>query len=50
MPDDLNVEFNQLGAAGWELVGVEAITRPTLFLSGSRTIGMVGFFKRRRPE
>lgn len=47
LPADINLEFDHLGAEGWELVSTEAINRPGWFATGSTTVGIVGFFKRR---
>lgn len=48
LPNDLNELFDEYGSQGWELVGTEAIQRASLFLwGGSRTVGVVAFFKRR---
>ncbi len=47
LPSDLNVQFDQFGADGWELVGTESIIRPSWFCSAGKTVGIVGFFKRR---
>ena len=53
LPVDLNERFDEFGKQGWELVGTEAIMRPTwtwfYLWSGSTTVGIVGFFKRRLP-
>ena len=46
LPSDLNEEFDRFGADGWELVGTEAIIRPSWFVSAGKTVGVVGFFKR----
>ena len=46
LPTDLNEEFDRFGADGWELVGTEAIIRPSWFWSAAKTVGVVGFFKR----
>jgi len=32
---------------GWELVGTQSIVRPAFFWHGSKTVSVVGFFKRR---
>jgi hypothetical protein len=52
LPSDLNEEFNEYAAQGWELVGTESIERPSLIpcfipWGGSKTVGVVGYFKRR---
>ena len=46
MPDDVNQQFDQFGTDGWELVGTEAIIRPSWFWSAGQTVGIVAFFKR----
>lgn len=50
LPSDLNEQFDQYGADGWELVGTESIIRPGWFWSVSKTVGVVGYFKRRLPN
>ncbi len=47
LPADLNEHFDRYGAEGWELVGTESIIRPSVFWSAGKTVGIVGFFKRR---
>lgn len=49
LPADVNQEFDRLGADRWELVGTESIIRPSAFWSAGKTVGVVGFFKRRLP-
>ena len=46
LPPDLNEQFDKFGSEGWELVGTEAIIRPSWFWSAGHTVGIVGFFKR----
>jgi hypothetical protein len=46
LPADLNEHFDKLGVEGWELVGTEAIIRPSWLWSAGKTVGVVGFFKR----
>jgi hypothetical protein len=48
LPADVNEQFDKFGAEGWELVGTEGIIRPSRFWPGGKTVGIVGFFKRRR--
>ncbi len=47
LPADMNEQFDKFGAEGWELVGTEAIIRPSWFWSAGKTVGVVGYFKRR---
>ena len=47
LPSDFNEQFDKFGSEGWELVGTEAITRPSWLFSAANTVGVVGFFKRR---
>lgn len=48
LPSDLNEKFDEYGAQGWELVATHSIERPSLFpWGGSKTVGVVGYFKRR---
>jgi hypothetical protein len=49
LPSDINERFDEFGAQGWELVGTEAIIRPSWFLSAGTTVGIVGYFKRGLP-
>ena len=49
LPADLNEQFDAFGADGWELVGTEAIIQPSWFSSAGKTVGVVGYFKRRLP-
>jgi hypothetical protein len=47
LPNDLNEKFDEFGAQGWEMVGTESIVRPAFWGYGSKTVGVVAFFKRR---
>lgn len=48
LPADLNQRFDEFGAECWELTGTESIVRPSFFpWGGSKTVCLVGFFKRR---
>jgi hypothetical protein len=48
LPADLNQKFDEYGADGWELVGTDTIERSTLIpWGGSKTVALVGYFKRR---
>ncbi len=47
LPSDLNEKIDGYGAEGWELVGTEAVIRPNWVGCASKTVGIVGFFKRR---
>jgi hypothetical protein len=47
LPSDLNVQFDDLGSEGWELVGTQGMIRPCLMWTASKTVGVVAFFKRR---
>jgi hypothetical protein len=47
LPADLNEQFDKFGADGWELVGTDAIIRPSWFWSTGTTVGILAFFKRR---
>jgi len=47
LPAHINETFDEYGAEGWELVGTESIVRPAWFYGGSKTVEVVGFFKRR---
>ncbi len=49
LPNDLNLRLDELGAEGWEMVGTESIQRTSIFMwGGSKTVGMIAYFKRRR--
>jgi hypothetical protein len=48
LPNDLNQNFDAWGLEGWELVGTESIIQPG-FAGGSKTTGIVAFFKRLVP-
>ena len=50
LPSDINEKFDKFGDDGWELAGTEAIIRPSWFWSAGKTVGIVGFFKRRVRE
>jgi hypothetical protein len=48
LPSDLNQKFDEYGAEGWELVDTESIARPSFIpWGGSKTVGVVAYFKRR---
>lgn len=49
LPNDLNQQFDEFGADGWELISTESITRSS-WLSQPKTVAIVGFFKRLREE
>ena len=49
LPNELNQDFDQWGAQGWELVGTESLIRQGFswfFFSGSYTDGIIAFFRR----
>ena len=51
LPNDLNDRLDELGGQGWELVGTEGIQRTSLFMwGGSKTVGMIAYFKRRQQS
>ncbi len=53
LPDDINVEFNNWGAEGWELVKIEPRLTGGFFIFGfgvaTSTAGYVAFFKKSKP-
>ena len=46
-PTDINEQFDQLGAEGWELVGSEPVLAPAIFFCSAQKLGYSAFFKRR---
>ena len=51
LPNNLNDTLDELGAEGWELVGTEGLQRTSLLMwGGSRTVGMIAYFKRPRQS
>lgn len=48
MPDELNQQFDQWGAEGWELIKVEPILACGWFSIAAETQAFVAFFKRPR--
>jgi hypothetical protein len=46
LPSELNEDFDRWGAEGWELVAIDSMIGRVIF-SGTQTVGLVAFFKRR---
>jgi hypothetical protein len=45
LPEDINIQFDQFGSEGWELVSTESLMRPGI-VSPLKTVAIVAFFKR----
>ena len=47
LPTDINEQFDQLDAEGWELVGTEPVLAPAIFFVRHKSLAISAFFKRR---
>ena len=47
LPANINKDFDEWGARGWELVATESVIRKGLFFWGADTVAIIAFFKRR---
>jgi hypothetical protein len=47
LPADINQNFDEWGAQGWELVATKSIIRKGWFIYGSETAAIVAFLKRK---